>query len=132
MQKLISQADNQNDTPRRSDKKIPKKKIANPTRPSRVDTSVSIFYIFSSFSVKHFLIYLEIVKKGAFLILNFLFQQHILQTIESAGIKFPDYKNSGVSLRSQRMKLPANIGQKKSKGVEQILQDMGLGKYFMF
>lgn len=63
MQKLISQADNQNDTPRRSDKKIPKKKIANPTRPSRVDTSVSIFYIFSSFSVKHFLIYLEIVKK---------------------------------------------------------------------
>ncbi|CAH1101449.1 unnamed protein product [Psylliodes chrysocephalus] len=92
LQKLISQADNQNDTPRRSDKKIPKKKIANPTRPSRVDTS------------------------------------HILQTIESAGIKFPDYKNSGVSLRSQRMKLPANIGQKKSKGVEQILQDMGLVK----
>ncbi|CAG9838479.1 unnamed protein product [Diabrotica balteata] len=90
LQKLISQADSQNDTPRRNDKKLPKKKIANPTRPSRVDTN------------------------------------HILQAIESAGIKFPDYKNSGVSLRSQRMKLPANVGQKKSKGVEQILQDMGL------
>jgi DNA methyltransferase 1-associated protein 1 len=51
---------------------------------------------------------------------------HILQAVETAGIKFPDYKNSGVSLRSQRMKLPANVGQKKSKGIEQILQEMGL------
>lgn len=90
LQKLISQADSQNETPRRTDKKIPKKKITNPTRPSRVDTS------------------------------------HILQVIESAGIKFPDFKNSGVSLRSQRMKLPANVGQKKSKGIEQLLQDMNL------
>lgn len=90
LQKLISQADSQNETPRRTDKKIPKKKITNPTRPSRVDTN------------------------------------HILQVIESAGIKFPDFKNSGVSLRSQRMKLPANIGQKKSKGIEQLLQEMGL------
>ncbi|KAG5890921.1 hypothetical protein JTB14_024918 [Gonioctena quinquepunctata] len=90
LQKLISQADNQNETPRKTDKKLPKKKIANPLRPSRVDPN------------------------------------HILQAIESAGIKFPDFKNSGVSLRSQRMKLPANVGQKKSKGVEQILQEMGL------
>ncbi|XP_018567565.1 DNA methyltransferase 1-associated protein 1 isoform X1 [Anoplophora glabripennis] len=90
LQKLISQADNQNETPRKTDKKLPKKKITNPTRPSRIDTN------------------------------------HILQALESAGIKFPDYKNSGVSLRSQRMKLPANVGQKKSKGVEQILQEMGL------
>lgn len=54
------------------------------------------------------------------------FKQHILQAVETAGIKFPDYKNSGVSLRSQRMKLPANVGQKKAKGIEQILQEMGM------
>lgn len=53
--------------------------------------------------------------------------QNILQVVEAAGIKFPDYKNSGVSLRSQRMKLPANVGQKKSKGIEQTLQEMGMG-----
>nr|XP_022911807.1 DNA methyltransferase 1-associated protein 1 [Onthophagus taurus] len=90
LQKLISQADNQNETPRKTDKKLPKKKIANPSRPSKIDTT------------------------------------HILQAVETAGIKFPDYKNSGVSLRSQRMKLPANVGQKKSKGIEQMLQDMNL------
>ncbi|KAK9880530.1 hypothetical protein WA026_011768 [Henosepilachna vigintioctopunctata] len=90
LQKLISQADNQSETPKKADKKIPKKKLTNPSRPSRIDTT------------------------------------HILQTIETAGIKFPDYKNSGVSLRSQRMKLPANVGQKKSKGIEQLLQEMEL------
>ncbi|EFA07023.2 DNA methyltransferase 1-associated protein 1 isoform X1 [Tribolium castaneum] len=90
LQKLISQADSQSETPRKTDKKLPKKKIANPSRPSRVDTA------------------------------------HILQAVETAGIKFPDYKNSGVSLRSQRMKLPANVGQKKSKGIEQMLQEIGL------
>ncbi|XP_017768205.1 PREDICTED: DNA methyltransferase 1-associated protein 1 [Nicrophorus vespilloides] len=90
LQKLISQADNQGETPRKADKKLPKKKITNPSRPSRVDTS------------------------------------HILQAVETAGIKFPDYKNSGVSLRSQRMKLPASVGQKKTKGIEQMLQDMGM------
>ncbi|XP_066155036.1 DNA methyltransferase 1-associated protein 1 isoform X2 [Euwallacea fornicatus] len=90
LQKLISQADSQNDTPRKTDKKIPKKKVPNPSRPSRVDTN------------------------------------YILQAVETAGIKFPDYKNSGVSLRSQRMKLPANVGQKKSKGIEQTLQELGM------
>ncbi|XP_057657784.1 DNA methyltransferase 1-associated protein 1 [Diorhabda carinulata] len=90
LQKLISQADSQSDAPKRNEKKLPKKKITNPSRPSRIDTN------------------------------------HILQALENAGIKFPDYKNSGVSLRSQRMKLPANVGQKKSKGIEQILQEMGL------
>ncbi|XP_019868885.1 DNA methyltransferase 1-associated protein 1 [Aethina tumida] len=90
LQKLISQADSQNETPRKTDKKLPKKKVTNPSRPSRIDTN------------------------------------QILQAVETAGIKFPDYKNSGVSLRSQRMKLPANVGQKKSKGIEQMLQEMGL------
>lgn len=41
LQKLISQADNQNETPRKADKKIPKKKITNPSRPSKIDTTVS-------------------------------------------------------------------------------------------
>lgn len=42
LQKLISQADNQTETPRKTDKKIPKKKLAShPSRPSRVDTNVS-------------------------------------------------------------------------------------------
>ncbi|XP_060536596.1 DNA methyltransferase 1-associated protein 1 isoform X2 [Cylas formicarius] len=86
LQKLISQADSQNDTPRKIDKKNPKRKIVNPSRPSKVDSSA----------------------------------------VESAGIKFPDFKNSGVSLRSQRMKLPGNVGQKKSKNIEQTLQDMSL------
>lgn len=63
--------------------------------------------------------------------LAYLFiQQHILQAVETAGIKFPDYKNSGVTLRSQRMKLPSNIGQKKSKGIEQMLQELQMGKNF--
>ncbi|KAI4468424.1 dna methyltransferase 1-associated protein 1 family member [Holotrichia oblita] len=104
LQKLISQADNQNETPRKTDKKIPKKKIANPSRPSKIDTSSS-----------------KILTCVCFFV-----HQYILQAAETAGIKFPDYKNSGVSLRSQRMKLPANVGQKKSKGIEQMLQDMGL------
>lgn len=53
--------------------------------------------------------------------------QVILQAVESAGIKFPDGKTTGVSLRSQRIKLPANVGQKKSKGIEQMLQELEIG-----
>ncbi|ESO88245.1 hypothetical protein LOTGIDRAFT_179116 [Lottia gigantea] len=45
---------------------------------------------------------------------------------ESCGIKFPDFKQSGVSLRSQRMKLPASIGQKKMKAIEQVLGELGI------
>ncbi|CAL4103368.1 unnamed protein product, partial [Meganyctiphanes norvegica] len=49
-------------------------------------------------------------------------------TLESCtGIKFPDVKASGVSLRSSRMKLPASVGQKKVKAIEQLLQELGLG-----
>ena len=48
--------------------------------------------------------------------------------MESTGIKFPDMKGSGVSVRSQRMKMPANVGQKKIKGVEQLLQELGVGE----
>ncbi|CAI9742558.1 methyltransferase 1-associated 1-like isoform X1 [Octopus vulgaris] len=47
-------------------------------------------------------------------------------TPETGGIKFPDYKQSGVTLRSQRMKLPASIGQKKMKAIEQVLEELGI------
>jgi hypothetical protein len=43
-----------------------------------------------------------------------------------AGIKFPDIKNSGPSLRSLRMKLPASVGQKKTKAIEQLLTELNI------
>lgn len=46
LQKLISQADSQSETPRKQDKKLPKKKISNPSRPSKIDTSVRLNFIF--------------------------------------------------------------------------------------
>lgn len=45
---------------------------------------------------------------------------------EATNIKFPDFKQSGVSLRSQRMKLPASLGQKKTKAIEQMLEEVGV------
>lgn len=48
--------------------------------------------------------------------------------MESAGIKFNDLRGTGVSLRSQRMKLPANVGQKKTKALEQTLNEFKVGK----
>ncbi|XP_076440814.1 DNA methyltransferase 1-associated protein 1-like isoform X2 [Babylonia areolata] len=47
-------------------------------------------------------------------------------TPEPGGIKFPDFKQSGVSLRSQRMKLPASTGQKKMKAIEQVLEELSI------
>uniref|UniRef100_U5ET58 DNA methyltransferase 1-associated protein 1 n=1 Tax=Corethrella appendiculata TaxID=1370023 RepID=U5ET58_9DIPT len=47
----------------------------------------------------------------------------VVNAVESAGIKFTDLRGTGVSLRSQRMKLPANVGQKKAKALEQVLQE---------
>nr|CAG4638480.1 EOG090X076S [Cyclestheria hislopi] len=44
----------------------------------------------------------------------------------TTGIKFPEFKTSGVFLRSQRMKLPPSVGQKKSKAIEQMLTELGL------
>uniref|UniRef100_A0A1A9ZC93 DNA methyltransferase 1-associated protein 1 n=1 Tax=Glossina pallidipes TaxID=7398 RepID=A0A1A9ZC93_GLOPL len=43
--------------------------------------------------------------------------------IGGSGIKFADLRGSGVSLRSQKMKLPANIGQRKVKALEQAIQE---------
>lgn len=45
---------------------------------------------------------------------------------ELSSIKFPDIKGSGVTIRSQRMKLPANIGQKKMKAIEQLLAELNV------
>nr|CAI9706576.1 unnamed protein product [Rangifer tarandus platyrhynchus] len=44
---------------------------------------------------------------------------------ETAGIKFPDFKSAGVTLRSQRMKLPSSVGQ-KIKALEQMLLELGV------
>ncbi|KAF4521301.1 hypothetical protein B566_EDAN002305 [Ephemera danica] len=87
LQKLITAADSQVEM-RRSEKKIPKKKVQTPQARPRADITQ--------------------------------------QLVESAGIKFPDFKSSGVSVRSQRMKLPANVGQKKTKAIEQLLQELGI------
>lgn len=46
--------------------------------------------------------------------------------MESAGIKFPEVKSSGASLRSQRMKLPSAVGQKKTKAIEQLLLELSI------
>jgi DNA methyltransferase 1-associated protein 1 len=47
--------------------------------------------------------------------------------LETAGIRFPDTsKTAGVTLRSQRMKLPPSVGQKKSKAIEQMLQEIAV------
>lgn len=43
---------------------------------------------------------------------------------ETTGIKFPDFRSSGVILRSQRMKLPTSVGQKKTKAMEQMLAEL--------
>jgi len=47
----------------------------------------------------------------------------VVSAIESAGIKFADLRGTGVSLRSQKMKLPASVGQKKTKALEALLQE---------
>ncbi|XP_054723613.1 DNA methyltransferase 1-associated protein 1-like, partial [Uloborus diversus] len=47
-------------------------------------------------------------------------------SVDSAGIKFADFKGSGATVRSQRMKLPASVGQKKAKAIEQLLKELDL------
>ncbi|XP_064604294.1 DNA methyltransferase 1-associated protein 1-like [Liolophura sinensis] len=54
------------------------------------------------------------------------FREPSKTTPDTTGIKFPDPKQSGVSLRSHRMKLPASVGQKKTKAIEQVLEELGI------
>jgi hypothetical protein len=44
--------------------------------------------------------------------------------VESGGIKFGENKLSGVSLRSYKMKLPGSVGLKKTKAIEQLLDEL--------
>jgi DNA methyltransferase 1-associated protein 1 len=46
--------------------------------------------------------------------------------LETAGIKFPEVKSSGATLRSSRMKLPGSVGQKKAKAIEQLLLELNI------
>lgn len=46
--------------------------------------------------------------------------------LDPTGIRWPDAKTSGVSLRSTRMKLPTNVGLKKTKAIENMLGELGL------
>ncbi|XP_052775071.1 DNA methyltransferase 1-associated protein 1-like isoform X2 [Mya arenaria] len=48
------------------------------------------------------------------------------QNTETTGIKFPDFKQPGAFVRSQKMKLPASLGQKKTKAIEQVLEELGI------
>lgn len=45
---------------------------------------------------------------------------------EVIGIKFPDHKSSGANTRTSRMRLPANVGQKKTKIIEAKLKELNL------
>lgn len=93
---------------RKHDKKLNKKKLQNQIRPSRVDSMVNV----------------SIQRQ---MLASVIWNISILQ-LESAGIKFNDLRGTGVSLRSQRMKLPANVGQKKTKALEQTLSEFKVGK----
>ncbi|CAD6184685.1 unnamed protein product [Caenorhabditis auriculariae] len=42
--------------------------------------------------------------------------------ISVSALRFPEFKSAGAHLRSQEMKLPTNIGQKKLKNIEVILE----------
>ena len=44
----------------------------------------------------------------------------------TSGIKWPELKSTGASTRSYYMKLPANLGNKKSKALEQLLVEYAL------
>ncbi|VDK55793.1 unnamed protein product [Cylicostephanus goldi] len=48
--------------------------------------------------------------------------------ISVSAIRFPEFKSAGAHLRSQEMKLPTNIGQKKLKNIEVVLSKCKLGK----
>lgn len=55
----------------------------------------------------------------------------INNALESAGIKFPESKTSGVYLRSSRTKLPSSVGQKRTKAIENLLNQLGIDSHPM-
>ena len=46
--------------------------------------------------------------------------------VDQNGIRWPDTKSSGVSMRSQRIKLPISVGLKKTKAIESMLSELGI------
>mgnify|MGYP002655279376 CR=1 FL=1 len=49
----------------------------------------------------------------------------VVSTMETANIRFGEgiNKGTGITMRSQKMKLPANFGQKRTKALEQMLSE---------
>ena len=54
-----------------------------------------------------------------------------IPNLDSASIKFPDPKTIGVYLRSSRMKLPSSVGQKRSKAITQLLNELKVEQHPM-
>lgn len=51
-----------------------------------------------------------------------MFQDH-------SNLRFPEFRSAGAHLRSQEMKLPTNIGQKKLKNIETVIEKLKLGNF---
>lgn len=52
--------------------------------------------------------------------------RHEQVVVDQNGIRWPDIRSSGVSLRSQRIKLPLSVGLKKTKAIECMLKELGI------
>lgn len=51
------------------------------------------------------------------------------KTPSEAAVVFKTYdKSSGASLRSSKCKFPLTLGQKKTKTIEQVLEELGVGQ----
>ncbi|VDK18179.1 unnamed protein product [Anisakis simplex] len=45
---------------------------------------------------------------------------------EHSSLRFPEFRSAGAHLRSQEMKLPTNVGQKKLKNIETVIEKLKL------
>uniref|UniRef100_A0A915Q6C5 DNA methyltransferase 1-associated protein 1 n=1 Tax=Setaria digitata TaxID=48799 RepID=A0A915Q6C5_9BILA len=54
---------------------------------------------------------------------------------DHSNLRFPEFRSAGAHLRSQEMKLPTNIGQKKLKNIETVIEklklDKGINKFLL-
>ncbi|PIK57649.1 putative DNA methyltransferase 1-associated protein 1 [Apostichopus japonicus] len=108
LQKLITAADNSSDL-RRTERKIIKKKLPITLSSRKKDP--------------------EGCMKGSWVVFATGSREDRYEHLanpETGGIKFPDIKQSGVYLRSQKMKLPSSVGQKKTKAIEHLLDELGI------
>lgn len=48
------------------------------------------------------------------------------------AIRYHEFRSSGPHLRSQEMKMPSNIGQKKQKNIDIVIDKLKLGNYLSF